>query len=83
MLFAAIFLGDEWLGGVDEIHDVDEQHEGDQEQHRHAIDHVLELHWETAVEQDLGQGEQDATAIESRDRKQIDDAKRTLSMPMM
>ena len=71
--FLFVHLGD-W-DGVDKIHDVDVDHEQEQNGHAQAMHQVFKLSRHAAADDEFGQNEDDASAIERREWEEVENAK--------
>ena len=59
------------MSRVDEIHYIDEQHQGDEQKHGNAIHCIFPLRGDAFVEEDFRKGEKDAAAIKRGDGEEI------------
>ena len=64
------------LSRVDKIHDVDKEHQPNEQEHGNAVDHVFPFGGDAFAEEDFGKGEENAAAIERGDGKKIHHAER-------
>ncbi len=61
-------------GRIHKVHDVDIDHECQQQGHPHGIDAVLPLGRDAAAQDQLGQDKEDAPAVQGREGKEVQDA---------